>query len=457
MRTVHFNGVDGVTGRYLQPPQTSDELAARIFAARNARLSVAARTKLLALPFDVNPLEPERAGWAIVAHDSEAAMIRDALTPLFAHRHRKYGERIKFLKYSGQDRAHWLASYRVADDDIDPTAVPYYLLLAGSTEKIGFEFAHDLAVDYAVGRLELDSRDDYRAYAEQLVAYETTVPKATSRRVAFFGPRHDDATRLSADDLLSPLSNPDDPQSAVHRAGFTPTRDIGPAAMKQRLADILREADDTRPRVLFTASHGIGFPADHAQQRAGQGALLCHDWNGVGTIGPDVYFAASDVPADANVAGLIAFHFACYSAGTPERDRFYKQTAAPAQLIAKQPFIAALPKELLRRGALAVAGHVDRAWGYSIESPLAGRQIQSFENFLGRVLEGQPVGQAMRDFPQKYARHSVSLVNIVQKQEQQTVDEDELIELWTQRNDAGSYLVIGDPLARLRNEDGHGG
>ncbi|HYI09918.1 MAG TPA: hypothetical protein VEK57_12710 [Thermoanaerobaculia bacterium] len=456
--TVCFNGVNGVTGQYLAPQESAGEITGRLAAEPNARLSDRAQrtdTRVLGLPFDVSPLEAERAGWAVVIRRGDQATL-SALQPLLKHRATTLGERVKVLQYEGESREVWLAKHRVADSDIDPERVPYYLLVAGQSADIPFSFVHDLAVDYAVGRVEFDALDDYTQYAHRIVEYETSATlRQCARRVAFFGPRHefDGATQLSADYLLSPLADPADERSAVKRSGFTPTSDIGSGGTKRRLAELLREADGKRPALLFTASHGVGFPMGHELQKTCQGALLCQEWPSVGEINEAHYFAGSDVPADAHVAGLVVFHFACYSAGTPERDRFYKQAGLPPARLTMQPFVAALPKELLRRGALAVVGHVDRAWGYSFVSPDSQREhLQSFENFLGRVLSGEPVGHAMRDFAQKYATLSVSLTKWIEKSDFELVSEDLLVQLWTQRNDAGSYLVIGDPLARIQPE-----
>ena len=113
----------------------------------------------------------------------------------------------------------------------------------------------------------------------------------------------------------------------------------------------------------------MGWPSGLKGQTEGQGALLCQDWPGLGHVSPSHYFAAADVPATAHVHGLVAFHFACFSAGTPAVDRYAHDPGSKPSALAPHPFVAALPKALLAHpqgGALACIGHVERAWGYSI-------------------------------------------------------------------------------------------
>jgi hypothetical protein len=470
--TLPVNGVDGATGQYIEQPRALEDMARTVQAKKDARLraqSEAVRgvigvpcgvspgdlertshaagamedARLLArseaakgvfgLPYGATPLEMTTVGWAIVAHDDEKKMICDALAPLYAYRKSTIGPLVRCLTYSGQSRARWLSDHDVGGSDIDPTRVPYYLLFAGSSAKIPFRVVHELAVDYVVGRLEFATPDEYRRYAEQVVAHEMKTNPTRARRVVFFGPRHDRATELSADLLLVPLA-----------AEYEGTRNIGATATKARLAEILCEPPD----ILFTANHGVRFDQDDPRQSDSQGALLCQDWPGPGNIHEDHYFRAADVPCDRSLEGLISFHFACYGAGTPEKDRFSKRTAELPRTLTKTPFIAALPKELLRRGALAVVGHVDRAWSFSIASG-GSTQIAPFRNFLDHVLAGESVGHAISDFADRYASYAVQLTGELERSESEDIPPKTLVDLWTQRNDAEAYLVIGDPAVHL--------
>ena len=212
---------------------------------------------------------------------------------------------------------------------------------------------------------------------------------------------------------------------------------------------------------MFTASHGMALKAGQAQQPTDQGALLCQDWPGFGRVSTNQYLAAADISDDASVRGLVAFIFACFGAGTPDTDQFLQDLgeASSAPKLAPQPFVAALPRRLLshpKGSALAVIGHVDRAWGFSIQ-PLksTGAQIEVFRNTLGYILTGSPIGHALTmDFGQKFATLSTELLSALSPSappENQLSDHD-LVVNWIERNDAQNYVLLGDPLARIRAE-----
>ena len=229
-------------------------------------------------------------------------------------------------------------------------------------------------------------------------------------------------------------------------------RVVGDAATKRALGEILSGTGSTgRPAFLFSATHGMGgWPAGDPDQLANNGALLCQDWAGVGQISADHYFAASDLASDADPHGMVVFLFACYGGGTPEIDEFHRVSGEPPPVIAEHPFVAALPKALLAAGALAVVGHVERAWGYSFMG--AGEsQTVPFENAIGRTLRREPVGHAMKDFNEKYAVLSSGLLEVLDSIQRggRIVPDAELAKLWTERSDAQNYVVLGDPAVAL--------
>jgi len=105
-------------------------------------------------------------------------------------------------------------------------------------------------------------------------------------------------------------------------------------------------------------------------------------------------------------------------------------------------------------GALACIGHVERAWGYSIRPGTEDEQIGPFQNALSRILHGQPVGHAMKDFDERYASLSAELnTKLEEIGFGGSFSDVSLASNWIERNDAEGYAVIGDPAVRLRVQD----
>lgn len=481
-----FNGIDGLTGEYLVPPITAAE-AVRIAQGRppegslgtwlRAIVSVLRRPKL-GLPMDVDPTNLSRAGWAIVFPFGISAEVKAAVQPLLDRRKSLVPpDRCKVLEYRpGESMKKWLQRQGVAPGSVTPTKAPYYITLVGGPRDIPFDFQYLLDVEYAVGRLAFDTPEQYRSYAEGVVAYETASGARQAKEVAFWGPRHpaDRATQMSADALLGPLADgvpalgdqPAEPPVAAER-GYRSRCFRGGDATKARLLETLHPTTGTvSPAVLFTASHGMGWPKGDPRQRQSQGALLCQDWSGFGQISPAHYVTAAEIESGAKVSGLIAFLFACYGAGTPQTDNFLSDRGRGPVEIAEESFVAALPQRLLSHPggpALAVVGHVERAWGYSIRPFGAGAQgpnaqgavgqIGPFRDFLARVLAGQPVGHATKNFSERYAVLSSELLSQLDESNPgPRPTPQEIAATWVERNDAQNYVLLGDPAVRLRAE-----
>jgi hypothetical protein len=460
------NGVDGDTGEYLLRPLEAGAAAAlaRDESGDPALVGwlkeVAAHQEQprLGLPAGIEPTDVGQAGWGIVFHEAETEEVRSALRPLVEHRRATIGDRVKTLEYrTGDEWRPWLARHGVAPATVDPRKLPYYLLLVGEPTLIPYRFQYLLDAEYAVGRVAFREAAEYAAYARSVREYETSGQPSHARTAVFFGTRHDGdrATELSADELVRPLAEGQAGEpSAAEEAGWGTKLLWGSQATRAGLETVLRGDERGRPYGLcFTATHGVGFRPTDRRQLDRQGALLCQDWSGPGRIRETDYLSAADVPADARVHGLIAFHFACYAAGTPERDDFLPDASGVPKKIAERPFVARLPQALLSHpggGALAVIGHVERAWGCSFLPDGGQPQLQPFRNALAYILAEQPVGHCLKDLRALYTGLSTGLADALGEiRHGATYDDAALAVMWLARNDARNYTLVGDPAVRL--------
>jgi hypothetical protein len=447
---VFFNGVDARTGEYLVAPCAPEAVAARVAALLAAEQR---RPESLGFPFDVtDPNDLAQVGWGLVTGPGTPDAVFDALSPLLSARAAQAGNLFTKIEWTGGDASALLAQHHVAPGSIEPAKVPYYLLIVGGPETVPFDVEYGLSCEYAVGRVAFDDAASYAAYARSLVDYERASALPASRDLVLWGPRHDGdaATRLSSESLLAPLADgAPDLAPVASSTGFRSRKLAAADATRAALLDALHAA--SAPSVLFTASHGVGLPAGDPHQRAEQGALLCQDWTGWGSIARSHYLAAEDVDAAARVHGAVAFCFACFGAGTPELEGFSLTDPAPRRL-APAPFSAALPQRLLAHpngGALAVLGHVDRAFACSILPDGATSIVAPFRNTLGRILRGERVGHALKDFA---ARSNVLGARLLQRMHD-AAPADQIASLFLQRVDAQNYVCLGDPAARLRASD----
>jgi hypothetical protein len=314
--------------------------------------------------------------------------------------------------------------------------VPYYLLLVGDPEAIPYGFEQRLAIQFAVGRITFDSLEDYARYARGVVAAETEQPARPPRslQAVLWGAEHpgDRATDMMIRDLTGPLAV----RLPELSQGWTLATALGAEATRDRLLRLL--GGEETPTLLFTSSHGLVFPETDPRQLRHQGALLCSDWPGPqawqGRIPEEHYVSGCDVGAEANVAGLVAFHFACFSAGTAQAEPEAHRRFGWPERIAPRPFVAYLPQRLLARGALAVLGHVGRAWSASFVWPGVGAQRQTFESTLYLLMQGCPVGMALEPFRQR----SLEIAAL------SGAAGDELAAA-----DARGYAILGDPAVRI--------
>lgn len=462
-----FNGINGADGDYLLPPLAPRDLAAIVLGERpdpahinDLRRRIEAQVPTLGPKEGVDPKDLAQTGWGVVfaAQDADRTpALLEALDELLSLRRQQAGSHFRIYQGAdgvqpGESKNAFFSRHGVGPGPADPDKMPYYLLFVGDPETIPFHFQYQADVQYAVGRIHFDALDDYARYARS-VALAETGQVALPRRAAFFGPHSADdaATALSAQQLVAPLAQ----KLGAEQPSWTVETHVAQAASKAQLSRLL--GGDHTPALLFSASHGMAFPTGHPRQLPDQGALLCQDWPGPvlwnRAIPKDFYFAADDVPDAATLLGMIPFFFACYGVGTPRLDDFAHLTLDKPVAIAPYAFLSRLPQRLLshpRGGALAVVGHVDRAWGYSFMWDNAGAQLEVFRSTLQRLMEGHPVGSAIEYFNQRYAELAAALTSELEGAKFGLKTDDEaLASLWTAHNDARSYLIEGDPAVRL--------
>lgn len=480
---LYFNGINGGNGEYLMPPVSPrflstiargetipPELLQEFKTRRFQKLN-----QTFAPTEGVDPKLLNKTGWGVIFRADADPQIREALKQLLDLRKKQATEtgdsdeseeqRIKYYKeftgaggyQPGESKIDFLQRHGTGPGRVDPRKMPYYLMIVGSPEEIPYTFQYHLDVQFAVGRIYFQTLREYAQYASSVVEAETR-PVKFSRTASFFGVQNNDdpATKLSATELVGPLA-----QSVVKdKPNWKVDTYIQAKATREQLGRLIGGTET--PALLFSASHGLGFDKGHKRQLRHQGALLCQDWPGPEawrrSIPQKFYFSADDVSDSAQLLGMMLFNFACYSAGTPRFDDFFHQNFNNyRQEIATRAFVAQLPQRLLGHpagGALAVIGHIDRAWGYSFMWEDAGAQLQDFESVMKRLMEGHPIGSALEPFNERYAEVATSLNSELENlKTNKKVDDLMLAKLWTVNNDARDYTIVGDPAVRLAISD----
>ncbi len=416
-------------------------------AAVQARKSSLLRTNLAEL------------GWGLIfpaiwGTTSEEQQILAALDPLIELRRRAAGKRYKVFSgpigYRPNDTAHDFLTRLGAETGIlDPDGVPYYLLIVGDPETIPFEFQYSLDVQHSVGRIAFDKLEQYATYARSVAAAEERA-LALERSITFFAPSYGnqlESLQTASTHLLQALRKVVDQDATNWRL----TETLGPTATKAQLREVL--GGSMTPTFLFAIGSAAQFPIDNSAQLSDQGAPFCDDWNGSDTYGREHYFTGDDILDAGRLLGLVVFMMLPSSAGLSRYDDFGPLNVKAPREIARQAFIANLPRQLLGQangGALAVIAHVDNN---STSSVMVDNkpQLGMFSDMFRRLLGGATVGAAIEPFAQRYAILAARLAEglVQQGQGREDVDELGLSILHRTTTDIRNYIILGDPAVRL--------
>lgn len=464
----YFYGVNGSGGGYVVPPWEPDPASpvapqpgsgrpTRSFDPDDPHIARPARRprRRRGLIYGADANDLASSGWAIVfAHDAGAAVV-EALQPLIELR-RAQASKVKEARFRlctgaaghrpNETADDFLERHKVLPGLADPDRFPYHVLLVGDPERVPFAFQFELDTQYSVGRVCFDTPDEYAAYARAVVEAEARTRVRSPVPLAFFATEHtgDRATEASARHLVEELAR------GLGTSGLPceVSAHRGRQATKETALRLL--GGDLKPALLFTATHGVAFERGDPRHPRHQGALLCQDSPGPALHGsrplpPDHYVWAEDVSDQADVSGLVAFFFGCYTAGTPSSaDASCCVTSEP--LRAHTPFLSRLPQRLLahpRGGALAVIGHVDPAWSGTFWTPRAGANVGTFQTLLSRIVNGERLGWALEAFGQAGGQVSTALEGArARRGPESRID---TLRTMNMRN----YMLLGDPAVRL--------
>ena len=454
--SVFWHGLDPEHGGPLAPPCSWDEFRHRVvesFRPTHKDLSPTKKKKVRSGPpqgVDVKDLSS--AGWGVIFAKDTDPKIRNALTPLLEHRRAQSGNLFKIFEGNeglipGQTADDWLITRGIGPGVGHVEHIPYYLMVVADPSRLPFGVEFDLGAGYAVGRLAFDKISDYERYALNVVQTEQ-IPVRRRPSLTIFNQRHADdrATDCSSRHLIHPIIE------QLKKEGRPLETVLVEEATKERLSELLGGPET--PSILFSAGHGLG-PGKNGKYAEAAGSLVCHDYPGPKVWGkkrvpPEYYFAASDIDEDADLRGLVALFFGCYTAGLPEHDSFTFE--GEPRRIAQRPIISSLAKGLLahKNGALAVLGHVDIAWGHSYVWR-GHSQPFTFLSVLKALLDQEPIGAAARYLGSRYLQ--IALIHSQQRERLARggeVDKDTFVRHWIAEKDARSYLVVGDPAVRAR-------
>lgn len=414
------------------------------------------------------PDDLERQRWGLIAPEGPRGdALLDAVGPLVARRREEQGGRPVVVHrvpagQSADEASDWRDTVFRPDTGFDDD-VPGFVVILGDLDEVALDLQRSLAALVSVGRLPFRAPDDHRRYAEKVLRLEPRSPASSVTPLHFCGIRDGTlATELGRIALIGPALS--EAKGAVD-AGRLPARILEAEGAVGRSTDAFREYLADASGVLLSVSHGQGPGrsgwASVDDQRRLQGSMC---------LAAREVLTAEHVRTGPCLRGGLWVSVSCFGAGTPTESVFFPWVVAlrdggawngPAESVLKalpaageRPFVSALASAALANddGPLAFIGHVDLAWSYSFQ-PLHRQPLSRpglFLSMLRQAAERRRVGVALRELVSRRAAvdERISYLDRLAAR-QLTVEPLELAHLRMLREDLATYVLLGDPAARL--------
>jgi hypothetical protein len=463
----------------------------------------------LAVPGFSNDLTLEK--WGVIIPEKMDVRL-EWIRPLRELRAKQCGlsspDELTVFRVTDKDRTREQARrWRVDVYETMPSAVrPGYLLLLGDLPEISHELQLELMVSASVGRLcftDESGQPDaagYRRYCAKVCDSEARRDDWNENaQLLFYCSRdgsaavedgyHDLILRCHADAVADtrddPRADPRDDTRDARRVGVPlPATAVAPigapgkpgwdsAVAAERDGTLMFHAEQPRPSVLFSLTHGAGS-ANPADQRLHQGVPVLS----AGTPTARAEVVEAKAMNRAFLPRGFWFFKACFSAGTAATSVYEpwltklqqlgatkEDPRAALQYLAKDgqtPFVARLPQVALAHpeGPIGVLGHVDLAWTYGNlirdEDDPTATQVDrnTFYDVLRMVAGGNRLGPSIASLSETVQKLGTDLAALYGEQElagAAAVDRHAVLRawMWMRYLDLAGYLLLGDPAAQV--------
>lgn len=353
---------------------------------------------------------------------------------------------------------------------------PYYLLGLGDFDVLSINFQYFLQSFGAAGRLAFAHPDAYREYAEKIIRYEDVLDESEPPGPTYIATDYDDVNARNYAELVQPLAEAPDlptPREVLARG----------RAYKERVMEVLKTIPSRSSLLIFahgfehSTTRGCPVEAVFEDMRQFQGSIILDDFEAPRPLGSAAgLLCASDV-ADGPVSpgGIVILH-ACYSAGVIKRDTMpeWIHLQMPERVPPQKPFVSRLAQTLLSnpQGPLAVYGHINRSHQSNYYDPSSEDESYPYRHYYEMVTtlaKGLPVGigrGSCRRMTIAYMDQAMTLSHQIEAlltgqsrggefigRPRKGIDsfERSFLQYSFGACNFRNYMIVGDPMARIRN------